>query len=152
MDVTAKNELMQKIDDYHEVIAGFADVLRQENAALQAFDVAAVSALFEQKNKMSLAYRSMVAFFIKHQEELAGRERLADIGLCCNGRGLIGLLLIVLLLGGRIQTCAAAGAEFCGIGIIGAAIRADHTKTPFEHYDFRLHYIIRNHERKEESA
>ena len=87
-----------------------------------------------------------------HQEELAGRERLADIGLYCNGRGLIGLLLIVLLLGGRIQTCAAAGAEFCGIGIIGAAIRADHTKTPFEHYDFRLHYIIRNHERKEESA
>ena len=44
--------------------------MRQENIALQSFDVTAVSGLYEQKSKLSLAYRSMVAFFIKHQEEL----------------------------------------------------------------------------------
>lgn len=86
MNETVKSELMQKIDDYQEVISGFSEVLRQENAALQAFDVATVSALFEQKSKMSLAYRSMVAFFIKHQEELAGiggaeKERLRQESL-----------------------------------------------------------------------
>jgi len=70
MDNTADIGLEQKISDYNEVIISFADVLRQENLALQAFDVAAVSNLYEQKSKLSLAYRSMVSFFIKHQEEL----------------------------------------------------------------------------------
>ena len=62
--------LVQKIDDYNEIIVSFSEILRQENEALQNFDVKAVSALFEQKSKLSLAYRSMVAFFIKHQEGL----------------------------------------------------------------------------------
>jgi len=70
MEDMAKNELRQKISDYNEIIVSFANVLRQENIALQAFDVTAVSDLYEQKSKLSLAYRSMVSFFIKHQEEL----------------------------------------------------------------------------------
>ena len=72
MQDIAKNELVQKINDYNEIIVSFANVLRQENIALQAFDVTAVSDLYEQKSKLSLAYRSMVSFFIKHQEELKG--------------------------------------------------------------------------------
>jgi len=65
-------DLAQKIDDYNEIIVNFSEILRQENQALQDFDVKAVAALFEQKSRLSLAYRSMVAFFIKHQEELKG--------------------------------------------------------------------------------
>ena len=72
MEETGKTELLQKIDDYNEVLVNFSNVLRQENQALNAFDVDAVSALLEQKSKLSLAYRTMVAFFIKHQEELKG--------------------------------------------------------------------------------
>ena len=63
-------ELFQKIDDYNEILINFSELLRQENKALQAFNVDAVSSLLEQKGKISLAYRTMVAFFIKHQEEL----------------------------------------------------------------------------------
>jgi len=63
-------DLTQKISDYNEIIINFSDVLRRENQALEAFDVDGVSALFEQKSKLSLAYRSMVAFFIKHQVDL----------------------------------------------------------------------------------
>ena len=70
METEAKTELAQKIDDYNEIIVNFSDVLRQENQALEAFDVAKISALFEQKSKLSLAYRTMVSFFIKHQDEL----------------------------------------------------------------------------------
>lgn len=62
-------DISQKIKDYNEIIVSFSDVLRKENKALQDFDTKAVSALYEQKSKLSLAYRSMVAFFIKHQNE-----------------------------------------------------------------------------------
>lgn len=70
MEDAVKIEISQKVKDYNEIIVNFSEVLRQENKALQDFDTAAVSALFDQKSKLSLAYRSMVAFFIKHQEEL----------------------------------------------------------------------------------
>ena len=70
MENEAKTDIAQKLGDYNEVIVRFAELLRAENEALRAFDVARVSALFEQKSKLSLAYRSMVAFFIKHQEAL----------------------------------------------------------------------------------
>ena len=70
MENAENMELVQKIDDYNDIIISFSDVLRRENQALEIFDVDAVSALFEQKSRLSLAYRSMVAFFIKHQEEL----------------------------------------------------------------------------------
>ncbi len=63
-------DFAKKIDDYNDVIVSFSDVLRQENVALQNFDVKKVEELFEQKSKLSVAYRSMVAFFIKHQEAL----------------------------------------------------------------------------------
>ena len=66
------NDIIQKINDYNDIIINFSEVIRQENEALQNFDMAKVSSLLEQKSKFSLAYRSMVAFFIKHQEELRG--------------------------------------------------------------------------------
>ncbi|MBQ8465186.1 MAG: hypothetical protein IJ545_04170 [Alphaproteobacteria bacterium] len=69
-------DLMQKINDYNDIIVNFSEVLKQENQALKEFDVAKVSSLFEQKSKLSLAYRSMVAFFIKHQEELKGLNEI----------------------------------------------------------------------------
>jgi len=70
MEDTVKTDFWQKIGDYNEIIVSFAAVLRQENIALKSFDVAAVAELFEQKNKLALAYRSMVSFFIKHQDEV----------------------------------------------------------------------------------
>lgn len=66
------NDIVQKINDYNDIIVNFSDIIQQENEALQNFDMAKVAALFEQKSKLSLAYRSMVAFFIKHQDELKG--------------------------------------------------------------------------------
>lgn len=72
MENAEMTELAQKLNDYNEIIVNFSEVLRQENEALNAFDVKRVSELFEQKSKLSLAYRSMVAFFINHQEELKG--------------------------------------------------------------------------------
>lgn len=70
MENAVDTELSAKINDYNDIVVNFSDILRQENQALEAFDTAAVSALYEQKCKLSLAYRSMVAFFIQHQEDL----------------------------------------------------------------------------------
>lgn len=70
-------ELKQKVSDFSEVVKTFADLLRAENQALREFDVAKVSALFEQKSKISTAYRGLVAFFMKHQEEL----KMLDAGI-----------------------------------------------------------------------
>ena len=71
-NAVSTEELAQKINDYNDIIVNFSEVLRQENQALRDFDVSKVSSLFEQKSKLSLAYRSMVAFFIKHQQEVKG--------------------------------------------------------------------------------
>ncbi len=65
-----REELMQKVSDFSEVVQNFADLLQAENQALREFDVAKVSALYEQKSKISIAYRGLVAFFMKHQEEV----------------------------------------------------------------------------------
>jgi hypothetical protein len=70
MENDVKTEISQKIKDYIDVVVNFSEVLRQENEALKSFDTKAVSALFEQKSKLSLAYRSMIAFFIKNREAL----------------------------------------------------------------------------------
>ena len=72
MENAAEIDLNQKINDYNEIIVNFSEILRQENKALQDFDVKKVSDLFEQKSKLSVAYRAMVAFFIKHQDLLKG--------------------------------------------------------------------------------
>ncbi len=63
-------DLNDKALDLCDIIAGFAALLQKENEALRAFDVETVSSLFEQKNKIVAAYRSMSAFFIKNQAHL----------------------------------------------------------------------------------
>ena len=65
------NTISSKLNDFKDVIQGFSEILTLENDALERFDVEAVSALYERKSKIVSAYRSMVAYFIKNQSELA---------------------------------------------------------------------------------
>ena len=60
-----------KLETLKEVIASFSELLTKENEALEKFDVDMVHALFEQKSKIVASYRSLTAYFIKHQEELS---------------------------------------------------------------------------------
>lgn len=64
--------IQKKIDDYQEIILTFAELLREENQALQSYDVIKVSDLYEQKAQIVTVYRNLVAFFIKHQDILSG--------------------------------------------------------------------------------
>ncbi len=64
-------EIKNKITDYQEIIKGFISLLETENQALRDYDIELVGRLYEQKNKTVGAYRSTVAFFIKHQDCLA---------------------------------------------------------------------------------
>ena len=65
-----KEEIREKVSDYLEIVRNFADLLREENEALEQFDTEKVAALYEQKVKLVTAYRAFVAFFIKNQEGL----------------------------------------------------------------------------------
>ncbi len=70
-----------KVNDFKEVVRGFSEILAAENKALQEYDTDAVSQLYEKKSKIIAAYRSMVAYFIKHQEELSTLEEAERIEL-----------------------------------------------------------------------
>lgn len=79
-------EIKNKITDYSEIVASFIALLKEENQALAAYDIDAVTELLEQKNKIVAAYRSMVAYFIKNQEELKNaadgdKQRLKELSL-----------------------------------------------------------------------
>ena len=69
------NELQQKVSDFKEVVKTFSELLSTENAALNAYDLDTITALFEKKAKTIGIYRSMIAYFIKNQEALAGLEQ-----------------------------------------------------------------------------
>ena len=60
-------EIQNKINDYQDIINGFISLLEEENQALRAYNIEAVGQLYERKSKTVGAYRSIVAFFIKHQ-------------------------------------------------------------------------------------
>ncbi len=70
-----EEEILQKVDDYKEVVSAFADVLRQENEALNDYDIKKVSALYETKAKVVSAYRLLVSYLIKNQEALNSLEK-----------------------------------------------------------------------------
>ena len=61
-------EIQNKINDYQDIINGFISLLEEENQALRAYNIEAVGQLYERKSKTVGAYRSIVAFFIKHQD------------------------------------------------------------------------------------
>ena len=78
------NILAAKVSDFKEIVSSFSQLLQAENEALEKFDLAKVSELYEQKSKTVTAYRNMVAYFIKNQESLkalpeADRNNLRDI-------------------------------------------------------------------------
>ena len=87
MENEAKTDIAQKIGDYNEVIVRFAELLRAENEALRAFDVARVSALFEQKSKLSLAYRSMVFYQTSGGFKVCQRGAKRDLASAFDGAG-----------------------------------------------------------------
>lgn len=74
MEELHNNDVSSKFEDFREVVKGFSEILTLENKALEEFNVEAVSQLFDRKSKMISAYRSLVAYFIKNQEELAKLE------------------------------------------------------------------------------
>lgn len=69
-ETISQNEMKKKIEDYIDVITQFMALIQQENEALKAYDVIKVSDLYPQKAKIVMAYRNMVAFFIKNQHLL----------------------------------------------------------------------------------
>lgn len=84
MENQEQNILAAKVSDFKEIVSSFSQLLQAENGALEKFDLAKVSELYEQKSKTVTAYRNMVAYFIKNQESLkalpeADRNNLRDI-------------------------------------------------------------------------
>lgn len=84
MENQEQNILAAKVSDFKEIVSSFSQLLQAENEALEKFDLAKVSELYEQKSKTVTAYRNMVAYFIKNQESLkalpeADRNTLRDI-------------------------------------------------------------------------
>ena len=65
-------DINTKINEYKEVIMHFAALLENENQALRAYNIDAVTALLEEKTKLVTSYRAMVAYFIKNQEKVKG--------------------------------------------------------------------------------
>lgn len=81
-----EQEIFTKIVDFKAMAASFSQLLEEENAALQKFDVEAVTKLYDRKAKIVEMYRAMVAYFIKNQETLAQlekseKENLKDISI-----------------------------------------------------------------------
>ncbi len=79
-------EIQNKINDYQDIINGFISLLEEENQALRAYNIEAVGQLYERKSKTVGAYRSIVAFFIKHQDYLSSitdehRAQLKELSL-----------------------------------------------------------------------
>lgn len=71
MENAADRKVLQnKVDDFCEIIGSFSELLKAENAALEAYDVKKVTDLYNQKVQLVTAYRNMTAFFIKNQEYL----------------------------------------------------------------------------------
>ena len=70
MENIEKQDISQKIQDYKEIIASFSELLKTENQALTDFNLELVSSLYEKKLQTVMAYRGLVAYFIKNQASL----------------------------------------------------------------------------------
>ena len=64
-------DVQNKLTDYKDIIASFINLLQTENQALRDYNIEEIGRLYKHKVKTVGAYRSIVAFFIKHQELLA---------------------------------------------------------------------------------
>ncbi len=67
MENIEQQDINQKIQDYKEIIASFSELLKTENQALTDFNLELVSSLYEKKLQTVMAYRGLVAYFIKNQ-------------------------------------------------------------------------------------
>ena len=65
-----KEEFYGKIENYLQVVDAFIEILQKENQALEDYNVDIVRSVYEKKAKTVGAYRALVAYFMKHQEEL----------------------------------------------------------------------------------
>lgn len=92
MENTTIQELEAKVRDYQDVLKTFGDLLEQENAALENYDIETVSSLYERKAKMVAAYRTMTAYFIKNQEALAALEAAKREALRASAQNLDSLI------------------------------------------------------------
>lgn len=86
MENNQNNIQHHKLNDFKEIISSFTDLLNDENAALNKFDLQRVGQLYEKKSKIVAAYRNMVAYFIKNQSELPAesdpqREELKKLSI-----------------------------------------------------------------------
>ena len=69
MEKIAK-EIETKSQDYCEIVERFSALLSEENEALRAYDIKKVGAMLENKAQVVGAYRSIVGYFIKNQNEM----------------------------------------------------------------------------------
>lgn len=74
-NIENNNLLVTKLEDFNAIICSFSELLLAENAALERFDLEAVGKLYDRKVKIVNAYRSLVAFLIKNQEDV---QKLAE--------------------------------------------------------------------------
>ncbi len=84
MEEKTITDINAKIEEYKEVIAHFSSLLETENEALRKYDIDTVAALLEKKTGLVMSYRSMVAYFIKNQEnfsraDLSNRQSLKEM-------------------------------------------------------------------------
>lgn len=82
MEELHTQENNSKVEELRQIVGGFVDFLQAENAALRAFDTAAVSSMFEQKTKLVSAYRSISAYFIKNHQVLEALDGESKRNLC----------------------------------------------------------------------
>lgn len=69
-NMTDREIFANKVNDFCEIIGSFSELLKAENAALEAYEVQKVGEMYEQKVQLVTAYRNMTAFFIKNQDSL----------------------------------------------------------------------------------
>lgn len=65
-----QKEIETKSQDYCEIVERFSALLSEENEALRAYDIKKVGAMLENKAQVVGAYRSIVGYFIKNQNEM----------------------------------------------------------------------------------
>ena len=59
-----------EVETYLQVVDAFIELLQKENQALEDYDMEVIRSLYDIKAKTVGAYRTLVAYFMKHQESL----------------------------------------------------------------------------------
>lgn len=92
MENISQQEIQNKIEDYKAIIDNFSALLREENKALNEFNVEVVAQLFEKKAQIVGVYRGLVAYFIKNREYLEKLSAEEKQALKVNSQDLDALL------------------------------------------------------------